>query len=98
MSIFSKIFERLSGMMAQLKDLEETFAELRRMAVDVIISDCSPIEYARRRENRNVLAELFRGLFARYRARCYNLRFSPCQHRAGGVMIKKKERLVRRKR
>lgn len=56
------------------------------------------LEYVRKRENGNVLAELFRGLSERYRARCYQLRFSPCQHRAGGVMIKKKGRLVRRKR
>ena len=105
MSILSAIFlklysgEILSDLAEVLEGLRKDFADLERLA-DCAVIPCSssPIEYARRRDNRNILAERFRGLSARYRAKMYRLRFSPCCHKAGGVMIRKKGRLVRRKR
>lgn len=77
--------------------LDDIFRKLRELISE---APCCfpPVEYARIRSSGSILAEVFRGLSARYRARCYRLRFSPCQHRAGGVMIRKKGRLVRRKR
>lgn len=106
MNIFKAIIEKLiSGAMPEnfedyaerpLKEILESLAELEKNAVNPCFA--SPVEYARIRSNGSILAEVFRGLSARYRARCYRLRFSPCQHRAGGVMIRKKGRLVRRKR
>ncbi len=82
---------------APFGSLNDIFRKLRKLISE---APCRfpPVEYARIRSNGSILAEVFRGLSARYRARCYRLRFSPCQHRAGGVMIKKKGRLVRRKR
>mgnify|MGYP004460394503 FL=1 len=106
MNIFKAIIEKLiSGAMPEnfedyaerpLNEILESLAELEKIAVNPCFA--SPVEYARIRSNGSILAEVFRGLSARYRARCYRLRFSPCQHRAGGVMIRKKGRLVRRKR
>lgn len=103
MGIFSefidKIAEYFEEQMKRAAEALAAFAEYRELE-DMGIIPCysSPIEYARRRENRNTLADMFRGQSARYRARLYRLRFSPCCHRAGGVMIRKKGRLVRRKR
>lgn len=57
-----------------------------------------PIEYARKNDRKNIAAEIIRSISARCRAKLYRLRFSPCRHMAGGVMIRKKGRLVRRKR
>lgn len=104
MSILGDIIEKLFGevFFDKMEELAEAFAELGRLAyvdIDKIIPySTSPIEYARRRDNGNILAEKFRGLSARYRAKLYQLRFIPCCHRACGVMIRKKGRLVRRKR
>ena len=105
MSILSAIFEKLcsgeilSDLVEVLEELRKSFPEFGRLAdIAVVPCNCSPIEYARRRDNGNILAEMFRGLPERYRAKLYQLRFIPCCHRAGGVMIRKKGRLVRRKR
>lgn len=105
MSVLSAFFQRLcsgeifSDLAEVLEELRKNFADLERLA-DTAVIPCSssPIEYSRRRENRNFIAELFRALSARYRAKLYRLRFSPCCHIACGVIVRKKGRLVRRKR
>lgn len=91
--------EILSDLAEILEELRKSYADLGRMG-DIAIISCggSPIEYARRREKRNIISEMLRGLSARYRAKLYCIRFSPCCHEAGGVMIWKKGRIVRRKR
>lgn len=104
MGALGDIIEKLFGevFFDKMEELAEAFAELGRLAdIDYeYIFPCgfSPIEYARRHDNRNILAEMFRGLSARYRAKLYRLRFSPCCHIACGVIVRKKGRLVRRKR
>lgn len=93
---FEDFMDCVENVTRPLNEILEALAEFEKIAVNPCFA--SPVEYARIRSNGSILAEVFRGLSARYRARCYRLRFSPCQHRAGGVMIRKKGRLVRRKR
>ena len=90
-------FDDLMYLIDPFRRLADIFRDLRRLTDEAPCS-APPIEYARAKDNGNILAELFRGISARYRAKMYRLRFSPCCHKAGGVMIRKKGRLVRRKR
>lgn len=91
------IFDDLMELIDPFRKLEDIFRDLRRLADEAPCS-APPIEYARAKDNGNVLAELLRGISARYRAKLYRLRFSPCCHIACGVIVRKKGRLVRRKR
>ncbi len=90
-------FDDLMYLIDPFRRLADIFRDLRRLADEAPCS-APPIEYARAKDNGNILAELFRGISARYRAKMYRLRFSPCCHIACGVIVKKKGRLVRRKR
>ncbi|MCI7499048.1 MAG: hypothetical protein PUH30_09465 [Oscillospiraceae bacterium] len=90
-------FDDLMYLIDPFRRLADIFRDLRRLADEAPCS-APPIEYARAKDNGKVIADLFRGISARYRAKMYRLRFSPCCHKAGGVMIRKKGRLVRRKR
>ncbi len=90
-------FDDLMYLTDPFRKLADIFRDLRRLADEAPCS-APPIEYARAKDIGNTLAELFRGISARYRAKMYRLRFSPCCHIACGVIVKKKGRLVRRKR
>ena len=91
------IFDDILDIIDPFRRLADILQSLRKAIIE---APCffPPIEYARKRTGKNIAAEMLRSICARCRAKLYRLRFSPCQHRAGGVMIRKKGRLVRRKR
>ncbi len=91
------IFDDILDIIDSFRRLTDILQSLRKAIIE---APCffPPIEYARKSDRKNIAAEVFRSISARCRAKLYRLRFSPCWHMAGGVMIRKKGRLVRRKR